>query len=48
MDEDGICEDLDLCPNLANSNQNDADGDGVGDDCDFYNGPGATPPASTS
>lgn len=33
-DNDGISDDADNCPNTANSNQSDADGDGLGDACD--------------
>lgn len=33
-DMDGICETNDNCPAVANGNQSDIDGDGVGDVCD--------------
>jgi len=33
-DEDGIPDSVDNCPNTANPNQEDADGDGIGDVCD--------------
>lgn len=33
-DEDGICDSMDNCPLLANADQADTDGDGVGDVCD--------------
>jgi len=33
-DRDGICDDEDLCPNVADELNNDSDGDGVGDVCD--------------
>jgi len=33
-DGDGLCESDDNCPDAANSDQNDLDGDGVGDACD--------------
>jgi thrombospondin 2/3/4/5 len=31
---DGIQDSLDNCPTIANSDQRDADNDGLGDDCD--------------
>ena len=34
LDGDGICIDVDNCPDLSNGNQLDTDGDGVGDACD--------------
>jgi Zn-dependent metalloprotease len=48
QDGDGIRNDLDRCPTLKNSDNNDSDGDGAGDPCDpdddndricDYNGP---------
>jgi hypothetical protein len=33
-DLDGVADDLDNCPNVANSDQADTDGDGIGDACD--------------
>ena len=33
-DEDGIPDALDNCPDLATTDESDADGDGVGDACD--------------
>jgi hypothetical protein len=34
IDGDGICGDIDNCPNIANTDQSDLDGDGQGDFCD--------------
>ena len=34
MDEDGVCGDVDNCPNDANTDQADGDSDGIGDVCD--------------
>ena len=33
-DRDGIQDSLDNCPDIPNSDQHDADGDGMGDVCD--------------
>ena len=33
-DGDGVCDNVDNCPNNANANQADSDGDGIGDACD--------------
>ncbi len=33
-DEDGICDDVDNCPGIANADQIDGDGDEIGDECD--------------
>jgi len=34
IDNDGIPDDIDNCPNIANQNQADSDADGIGDVCD--------------
>jgi len=34
VDADGVCNEVDNCPNVANPDQKDADGDGIGDACD--------------
>lgn len=34
MDGDGVIDDLDNCPYYSNPGQDDADGNGVGDDCE--------------
>lgn len=34
-DEDGFCDDVDLCPDFASQWNGDGDGDGIGDDCDI-------------
>jgi hypothetical protein len=47
-DQDTICDDEDNCPNLANSNQQDADGDGRGDACASDAGPASSPCAADS
>jgi hypothetical protein len=39
-DGDGVCEDIDNCPLICNSDQLDADGDGDGDVCDASPGCG--------
>lgn len=35
-DGDGISDDTDNCPGVANPDQADSDGDGIGDVCDLY------------
>lgn len=35
VDCDNVCDELDNCPWIYNVEQNDSDGDGLGDDCDF-------------
>jgi hypothetical protein len=39
-DSDGKDDNIDVCPNVADSEQADSDGDGVGDDCDPFPGQG--------
>jgi hypothetical protein len=34
IDDDGVCDGLDNCPNVSNPDQTDTDGDGIGDACD--------------
>jgi len=39
-DGDGVLDAQDNCPDISNANQNDADGDGMGDACDMSSVPG--------
>ena len=38
VDDDGVGDDLDNCPDVANADQADADGDGIGNVCDGGSG----------
>jgi hypothetical protein len=38
FDEDGVADDLDNCPSIANPEQSDSDRDGLGDACDRCDG----------
>ncbi len=33
-DDDGVCNDVDNCPDVLNADQSDCDADGLGDECD--------------
>jgi hypothetical protein len=36
-DDDGVCDDADVCPTVADGSQTDGDADGIGDACDPCN-----------
>lgn len=44
LDDDGVPDEIDSCPETPNPAQEDADGDRVGDACDAQNGPCAPAP----
>lgn len=44
MDMDGIADDQDNCPAVANASQTDADGNGIGDHCETLQAMGGAPP----
>ena len=39
LDGDGVCGNVDNCPNVANPDQADSDGDGIGDACETFTAP---------
>src|SRR5262249_11020908 len=40
QDGDGILDNKDNCPTIPNADQEDSDGDKIGDACDFFDAPG--------
>ena len=46
IDGDGVGNELDNCPTVANGNQSDRNGDGQGDSCDLNDGSGAEEPSA--